>query len=221
MSQDSAVSNNTSAANTPDNRKTKKKAKRKSMEQKLDCLSNSLMSLRDIMMEKGFFETKGHDNGNSKSGKKGEGSLISPESEVTVYRNAVEFVEDKVDMEISFNVHKYRESTSSEEQIDTSDEILEVDFNTCFIADCANEAVRQRSNNEASTSYDRPQEKDNQISRSEQIIRDAEALRARMHKTGNFPVNLGEVSLDMRRAHHSALVDENYLVVGAHLDRII
>ena len=50
----------------------------------------------------------------------------------------------EVDQEVSFKVENINDSTSSEDKIDTSDELIEMDQHDCFIADCQVEARQQR-----------------------------------------------------------------------------
>ena len=69
---------------------------------------------------KGFYDEPAEDNKQLPGKKKKAGK-------VTVYHNAVQHESEEVnaDNEITFNFKRLRKSTSSEEQIDTSDEFLE------------------------------------------------------------------------------------------------
>ena len=77
--------------------------------------------------------------------------FVESESELAIYHNALQKVNNTkskqmgnievVDAEISFKRRKQHDSSSSEEQINTSDELIEVDINEKFIADCAREAA--------------------------------------------------------------------------------
>ena len=150
------------------------------------------------------------------------------ESEATIYKNAVEFVENDDEMkdpEISFN-YKNRDSTSLEEKVNTSNEFMEVDVNERFIAECAREAANSKSRllrdeegrNEGTSSHDQTRER--QISRSDQFIREVEASKAQMIKTPGELTNHSVFNAkELEVMQHSAVVDENYMVVGAHLDR--
>ena len=93
--------------------------------------------------------------------KKGEKlGIEGSNSETTIYHNAVEFMEvdneyhvdnetEKGnygvtdDPEITFKVRQ-RDSTSTEDQVNTSDELMEIDINEQFIAECAAEARNSR-----------------------------------------------------------------------------
>ena len=116
--------------------------RRESVEDKLDSLSTTLSVMQDMMLKKGFFEIE--TNEKQKRRKKNSGRVSVSDfvmeasqpsaSETTIYQNTVEPVDDTneldVDPEISFKLKRLRESTSSEEQdqIDTSDELIEHDF---------------------------------------------------------------------------------------------
>ena len=81
------------------------------------------------------------------------------ESETTIYHNAVPKFNDcqdqqevnelnvNVDREISFKLRQNRDSSSSEERIDTSDEMMDIENNLCdphssFIAECEAQAKK-------------------------------------------------------------------------------
>lgn len=150
---------------------------------------------------------------------------LTSNSETTIYKNAVDQVLDKgtdeqqyehmeVDSEINFKLKRLpdRESTSSEDQIDTSDELLEVDISKQFIADCAAEAKR-RSTTPVRSQQDQQEAADH----AAQMIKDAESSKAKMFKTkGNVsePITTPEVV-------QSTLFDENYMVIGGNIDPII
>ena len=148
-------------------RQKKKKGKcekRVSMEKKLDTLSSNLQAMQDMMLQKGFFMEKPDKTGDSKrsdtrsdrGGKTNENS--DNESDITIYQNAVRKVtqdnSDKqvqvtVDPEKSFKVIRKRDSLSSEDKIDTSDELIEVDnfrddVHSHFIAECQAQAANQQ-----------------------------------------------------------------------------
>ena len=122
-------------------RKTKKRdrdAKRRSMEDKIDSLSNSLKTLQSLIKEKGILDDKEKDGLKSKERNKSKRGMVTNNtkgqdvendvhSETMVYQNAVEFeqgTEVVIDEEISFK-RKNRESSSLEDQVNTSDEIIE------------------------------------------------------------------------------------------------
>ena len=228
----------------------KRAEKRQSVEDKLDTLSNAVILLQSLMEKKGLFDTsakktaKGSNKkkdpaSNNRTPQKGEvAGVNSSNSETTIYQNAVEFMDvnqetnqhkegfyEINDPEITFK-SKTRDSTSSEDHVNTSDELMEIDINEQFIAECAAEASQVDKRN----SKEQPQ----LVSTSEQVICEVEAAKARMFKTpGNEQIDMymrqGEVSRDIgeysgQGAHqiqHSALVDKNYMVVGAHIDKVL
>ena len=115
--------------------------------------------------------------------------------------------------------------SSSEDRIDTSDELMDVDIgennmncdgHTTIIDsipdkdDLAKQRRRSYSgeDNEAGTSVANPRKTARDF--ADDVIRDVEASRARIHSSlGNFTTS---------QMFHSAIVDENYIVVGAHID---
>ena len=213
------------------------------MQSQLRDLSSTLTTLKKMMFDKGFFDTDDCDkskkgkrpaigvNGtilhSNKNNKDTEGILVPDQtctgSETTIYKNAVEFQENEelinVDQEVSFRMKKKnRESSSSEEPIDTSDEIMEIDINEQFIADCAEEHRRKDGGHRSQLPEDRHHDNSHENHKvySEQIIREVEASRARMYKAGKE-----FASFDFKAAEHSAIVYKSYMMVGAHLEKSI
>ena len=177
----------------------KRTEKRQSVKEKLDTLSNAVISLQSLMEKKGLFNTPAKKTAKENNRKrdvpsknrmpqKGEvAGVNSSNSETTIYQNAVEFMEvDQVigqekdgfyeinDPEVMFK-SKTRASTSSEDHVNTSDEMMEIDINEQFIAECVAEAsqVSRRDS----------KEQPRLVSASEQVIREAEASKARMFKS--------------------------------------
>ena len=140
----------------------------------------------------------------------------------------------QVDPEITFKLNQdannsneniqinRRESSSSEEHIDTSDELLDVDK---FIADCQ-ESVRRRTQDDKGEQHLKKQ-----VNQADQIIKDAEENKARMLATpGNCQINFpvihnqlepGQINAPLMAHQHATLVDENYLVIGGHVDEAL
>ena len=215
--------------------KPKGKIQCKSMEEKLDTLTNTLQVMQEMMIKKGFFEDGKNDTAakKTKKGKKSVNSHLGSGSDVTVYKNAVEFVEPvanetelRVDKDIVFKRRKERMSSSSEEPIDTSDEMFDAEINDMpgdFIAECFSDAKRMATQTGAADGKgwcsDHPDKGD-------ELIRKAEAAKARMLAV---PGNENSANLlrrffegpemgAMRIAQqHSVLVDENYMSIGTHL----
>ena len=92
-----------------------KKAKRKSMEDKIDTMSNTLMAWQQMMMEKGLISNQAAENSMERSGKsskkmKGNETEISA-SETTIYHNVLDKQVNRVievDPEIMFRVQDKR-----------------------------------------------------------------------------------------------------------------
>ena len=139
-------------------------------------------------------------------------------------------------------------SSSSDEPIDTSDELLDVDanadvdFNERFIADCAAEAQRNRRKADEETEVTR-----NKAARQKagEMIKQIEASRVQTYHTpGNHlsPLSQAPVVLPLVGENNdmpqqmfnynvsppgamttsaSTAIDNNYIVVGGHLDQAI
>ena len=136
-----------------------------------------------------------------------------------------------VDPEITF---KKRGSSSSEERIDTSDEMIDAevtdqinqnDFNTDFIVDRAdNDRRRSTSGNGKYNGDDiqvpdaqHRQQRKGQVEQSpkafaDDMIREAEASRARLQATPGKQLLFSE-------QFHSTVVDENYTMIGSQIDQ--
>ena len=121
-----------------------------------------------------------------------------------------------MDPEISFKLKKNTDSSSLEDKIDTSDDLMEVEegeFNVrMFSGDRMDDnGVR------ASGPAQRPI---GEMEESERVIREAEASKARLYATpGNCSHNLSNWNNELANhsVHQSSLVDENYFVIGAHV----
>ena len=142
-------------------KKTKHKQcadRRDIMEQKLDTLSSSVHALQQMLLKQ---QERENDNRKKKKEgkpdhKQGKTDLLSSNSETTIYHNALNKISEcdqgstiQVDDKIAFRKDrvKNRDSSSSEEKMDTSDEMFEPgmevainDISEHFIADCEQEA---------------------------------------------------------------------------------
>ena len=248
---DLVTSNATTPESTPKKGK-KKGVRRQSVKDKLDTLTNSVKVMQELLLQQGIFREKRESQQPSKGKTKGSRggkhdkstnkiTEDGNESETTIYQNILEKVDDqiRVDPEIIFNRSKLRNSSSSDEpdkQIDTSDEMMEVDINEKFIADCAEEARKQQQQRGTKRPIDGRDDQPctskqvNRIDHAEDKIREAEASKAQMFRTpgkDNFYERYYDVvDLDQEASppfpqHYSLMVDENYLVIGAHLDGAI
>ena len=145
----------------------KKAKKHQSVEDKLDNLSSKLLQMHEMMKRKGLMDDdsaeqpqakkkkarRNKDQGQPRSDKQGndndtnEGATCVSNSEMTVYDNAVQYmaqdtaneiVNDDQETEVFLNLSKRnRESSSSDEPIDTSDEMMIIDYNNHIIVDKA------------------------------------------------------------------------------------
>ena len=214
-------------------RKRQKKIRCKSIEDKLDTMGETLRQMQSMLTKKGIFsdggeETPGtsdpnrnvnYDNSRRKGKQGHEISNVSDgaktgESQTTIYHSAVEF-QDKTDGEVTFNFKENEKwvSSSSDEPVDTSDELLDVgnqiDKSLTEIR-CGNSGERGRVN-DAPTAC-RPDE-------GERIIREAEASRARLHTSpGKVQTNRCITNWQNMNEIQTSAVDEKYLVIGLHVD---
>ena len=206
---------------TPDKRNvTKRKPERLSVEEKLDSLIDTLQVMQNMMIQRGFFDQQTPRKQKGKAGKS-KGKLppdgpLESNLRTTIYHDILEkqiqenpgeilHCEIDDDPEISFKRTCERESSSSEEPIDTSDETINMDVNDQFIADCATEETKQRRDGGCMygslvvVPY-----------RGENAIHEAEASKGRVNPIqGNAtPPSTG----------FSAYYDENYKVIGTNID---
>ena len=175
------------------------------MEKKLDGLSNAFMVLQNMFVQQGMGKELAVMPSKTKSGKQSKRSdtgenTLNTTSETTIYDNVVG--KEKTDTapseddEVTFNFNKQKLDTSSDEQGDTSDEIINVTDQ--FIADCATEAERRRSGEVLDIPQDREIDRNHDISHAEEQIREAEAAKLRIAAT---PGNV------------ISSIDDHYLVV--------
>ena len=178
--------------------------------------------MQQIMVEKGIFKEFEESQKSKRTGKvqtkkrasRGmlneveQAELNNSYSETTIYKPAIE-KQQMVDPEISFKLPEERRgSSSSEEQIDTSDELMDVDN---FIADCEAAAKKDRVNQSKST-Y-----------RREDMVREAEAGKARAMATPgneNVQAHIFDMSPEQfidaggLNRQQANVVDENYMLMG-------
>ena len=196
------------------------KVKRQSVEEKIDHLTTALFSMQDMMKKKGFFNegpgpsTSATPRKRNKAGK----NVAESESDNTIYHNAVEHKlkgkddvdpNDEMETEVTFNLKCLRESTSSEQVIDTSDEFMDpACFNT-NVNIVADECAKGKKATD----------------KARDLIKQAESSRARMYGTPGNQIEgvvdrfLSNIRESNNQYQHSVLVDENYLVIGGHLDK--
>ena len=209
---------------------------RRSVEDQVEELSSTVKAMQQLMKERGILEefqhsSKKNDKGKNdekryKSGKAPEGGESESnnqvsDSETTIYQEAItrentlekdkQCNDDMDDPEITFkdNDKCKRMSSSSEEPIDTSDKLFDVDN---FIAECADKA-KNSDRRHSRECEERRQTQD------EQAICESEASKARMLATpGNANFYTNPLGLNI---HQATLVDKNYVVIGAILMTVL
>ena len=128
------------------------------MEDQLSSMNQTIRSLQSVVMNSELF-AKGTDmsgKARDKQAGKGKGKKLPfSNSQTTIYNSLLEnqaeveesdrvrldtgIVMQEVDQEVSFKLRTNRNSSSSEDQVNTSDETINVDCDK-FIADCEQEA---------------------------------------------------------------------------------
>ena len=236
---------------TPQKKKKKQKKKvyndRRSfieMENKIDSLADSVKIMQEMLLQ----QTTQKKNEKQKTAKTTSNDEHEIDSDTTIYQNILDKVsvnnlkDIQVDNEISFKANRSRESTSSEDQIDTSDDLMDTDVHEKFIADCAAAAAGAKRGAKCSYSedYNRTDRYSNEDRRNslpphkpnrrEDRSREVEASKARMFVTpGNIPFDYprecnefesNQISLPVI-TQYSTVVDENYLIIGSHLDGVL
>ena len=211
----------------------------RSVEDKLDDLSSTLKNMQEMMIQKGIFEEfensqkrkrMSKDGANPKRKASGGENLNNSYSETMIYQQAIEKqVEEEmetgldqrvnVDQEISFKVKNSEEprrgSSSSEDRIDESDELMEVDN---FIADC--EAAARHASREVDCNDNTDRMPRSEVHRKEyrgdETIREVEASKVCLLNTpgksyGNLlPIN----TVNNLERIQTTSVDENYMMLG-------
>ena len=211
--------------------------RRESMESKLDMVSTTLQQMQKFMAERGFdFNEEETNRQKAKPARKQGKSIVKEsdkESEVTIYKDMVKKVSNDSnetyqqidDPEISFKTKPNRESSSSEDRINTSDEMMEIDINEQFIADCEKEARWQRNAQQINQDK-QPDHADMEdpLERSQQVIREAEASKARLFASKGTYSNVNNPNWgllnEMRneKGTKASDVDDKYLVIRSHVD---
>ena len=202
------------------------------IEKKIEQLSNNLIAMQNLMMQQqrqqnemrgkqtlasrvtneGFKNDQVEESGDSNT-------LRGGKSATTIYKQALEFQED-VNMVDEQDNNKKRDSSSSEDHVNTSDELMEIDDEAeRFINNCIVESQVRKPDQRRAIANEEPQpstsgyRQPRPLTRGEEMVREAETAKARMLATsGNKPPNF----TDMRV--HATAVDEEYVVVGANLE---
>ena len=225
----------------------KTKAK-ESMEEKIDNLSRNLLVMQKLMFQKGIFDEEKtgkikramQQQEQSNINENRESNVVRNQvatsgSVTTVYDNTLQFVQEGKELDTIPVIEKRVSSSSDEaEQIDTSAEMLmDVDETDKFISECMQAAKQGRAEEpQPGTSGYKPPGQEKRISRSDQMVKEAEASKARMfatpgkmnnltnvmnamNPTAGNAINWPELSSDIMI---STLVDEEYLIIGSHID---
>ena len=219
-------------------KKKARKQKKRRLEEKLEVMSNTLEAMKEFFVKGGYAPNNtGKATPKSKQGGGDREEIDQTResnqstSQTMIYHNVLEKVTTgKIDdPEITFKIPiegnnvqlesdkvRNRESSLSDDQIDTSDEMMEVDqsIHDKFIADCEAEATRRRSKSRDETDRARCEADD--------IIREAEAGRAQVYAMPGKPnviVNENLEGLNFSVHQPAAEADENYVMVGSNLDQ--
>ena len=130
----------------------------------MDNLSNTLIAMKELLTQKGL---DGETTATAPSSQSGKNEAVVSTSDTTIYNNALDKITDQtvlmaVDPKISFKVaekdnqgdievppmedNNKGDSYSSDDRVDTSDEMINMDIDliTKFIADCEAEPRQSR-----------------------------------------------------------------------------
>ena len=206
-------------------RKKKGKRSKRQMEEQISQLSDAVFALQNVVAQNVLTNEQKEKLEDRRIVKSKGDSVVISNSETTIYDSALKkanqpgFDQINVDEDISFNMSKNRQTlnVSSDEQADTSDELMNVTDQ--FIADCAAEAERCRSveSNVEGRTIGRSPNPNVEIARTK--IREAEASRVRAQPSAG---NLLNETLNKAEMQVNAVsVDDHYMIVGAHLDSSI
>ena len=163
----------------------------------MDQVSNTLMIMQNFMIKKGLFQDSDTEadeartrtpkyDGKNKSKSKADIEATS-NSDTTTYHNVLKEANPNQDLdaeseenEVLFIIREPSmapaqrcDSMSSEDKIDTSDELMEVNCDK-FIADCREEARRQSAEHQRLSSDKRKE------FLGDRLVREAKAARVRM-----------------------------------------
>ena len=159
----------------------------------------------------------------SQDNRPGNGSAAITNSDTMIYQNVLERIDshEQVDPEILFKVNvsenaneeERRNSSSSEDrnEIDMSDELMEVEINENFISDCEAEVRRRSVSSDRHSNHDKH-------AKADDLVRRVEAGQA------NINVNPGKVhlphfdTLNLNERELTSAMDDSYNMVGSNLD---
>ena len=208
------------------------------MQNQLRCINETVKTLQTVVMSSGVFK-ENNQKGNQTRGKKSKVTAVSrlpfSNSATTIYQGLLEkqgqpeqsIIEEKVDDEISFNLRRNRGSTSSEDRVNTSDELLNIDCEK-FIAECQVE-VRRGCSPARGGRHSPDRNEPNPYERGEQLTRQADDLSTMPiktpgrsinigHQVGSPPGGPGKLITDMPTSNS---FDKEYMVIGGHVDEVM
>ena len=159
-------------------------------------------------------------------------------SETTIYRNAVQKEGENVINMV--NEQEKRNSSSSDELVNSSgdlDDLVNKTLTEKFIADCKmdqrrrsmedykgehreyrNDAYEADEERRRHYSEQREMERSQREDKTEKMIREAEASKAKLY---DLPGNVS-FNFDIAKDYiHSAMIDEEYVYIAAHLDESV
>ena len=155
-------------------------------------------------------------------------------SDTTIYQNilqkSTQNVEDEmieVDQEVSFRINGQNDSSSSDDQIiDTSKEMMDIDEKS--FSDKRQSDQRRGSTSKRSYTDEIPYRQatlPTKVNRRDDAVHELETNKARMFVTpGREPNQFMPGCTESNQisppwnTHYSTMVDENYLVIGSHVD---
>ena len=217
---DEAGSASGSSARSTPAKVTAKKQSRHSMEAKLDSMTHTLHEMQQLMKDSGLLNSKRHSVQGSR-GKEPRES-VAVDSVMTVYESAVPLQQEpqicEVDKEVTFNFKRTRDSSLSDDPIDTSDETVDPDsFGHLVISDQSPEDQQDRPQGRR----DRRAPPVVRPGPNDLMIHEAEAAKARMIPTSGNPyiLDTGAGQVTRPTDHLSMHIDEQYRLMGTCIDQ--
>ena len=215
-------------------RKERKQSFRRTVDQRLDSLTSALVAVQQLLVKDQPAGGKNSSKINKNLPVQVGNIVVEGESETTIYRNAVDPIvvskRSQVTEGLQFGIdkldlNKHISSSSEEGAIDTSDELVDGQLIGEFVADSDERNMQGGQEvrcdapgpSDAHMVVKRSHQLVNEgveMSRGEQMIRDAEASKAHVVATS------GELALQPRFNSylHSAFVDEQYLAMESHVE---
>ena len=195
------------------------------------------MNLQSVVMNSDMFDEKknaGGSDGKMTRSARSEGLPFSC-SNTTVYQNLLNqkengnsqdtevpevemsFAEQEVDSEITFKIKQKCDSSSSDDHVNTSDELMNIDCDQ-FIADCQSAA---RGNPPEHKSEARMEEED-PFEKGNQMVHRAEVSKKKLltNTTGRQDAQTGNIN-NPNTQSCTKVIDDEYMVIGGHVDNAL